>query len=54
MKVLEDNAALRQKLAGYNLGKLEFINFKTAEGVELNASDDQARPTSTRPKNTPC
>ncbi|NVO31597.1 S9 family peptidase [Hymenobacter lapidiphilus] len=38
VKVLEDNAALRQKLTGYNLGKLEFMNFKTAEGVELNAS----------------
>ncbi|RFP66185.1 S9 family peptidase [Hymenobacter lapidiphilus] len=38
VKVLEDNAALRQKLTGYNLGKLEFLNFKTAEGVELNAS----------------
>ncbi|SDY15053.1 S9 family peptidase [Hymenobacter psychrophilus] len=38
VKVLEDNAALRQKLAQYNLGKLEFLNFKTAEGVELNAS----------------
>ncbi|WP_139924962.1 S9 family peptidase [Hymenobacter sp. DG01] len=38
VKVLEDNAALRQKLTQYNLGKLEFISFKTAEGVELNAS----------------
>ena len=38
VKVLEDNAPLRQKLTGYNLGKLEFINFKTAEGVDLNAS----------------
>ncbi|GAB3299515.1 S9 family peptidase [Hymenobacter tenuis] len=38
VKVLEDNAKLRQKLTEYNLGKLEFINFKTAEGVELNAS----------------
>ncbi|SHK11207.1 S9 family peptidase [Hymenobacter psychrotolerans] len=38
VKTLEDNARLRQKLGDYNLGKLEFINFKTAEGVELNAS----------------
>ncbi|MBB4603208.1 dipeptidyl-peptidase-4 [Hymenobacter luteus] len=38
VKVLEDNAKLRQKLTEYNLGKLEFINFKTADGVELNAS----------------
>ncbi|RPD46147.1 S9 family peptidase [Hymenobacter sediminis] len=38
VKVLEDNAKLRQKLTEYNLGKLEFIKFKTAEGVELNAS----------------
>ena len=38
VKTLEDNAKLRQKLTDYNLGKLEFINFKTAEGVELNAS----------------
>ncbi|NVO85746.1 S9 family peptidase [Hymenobacter terrestris] len=38
VKVLEDNDALRQKLTGYTLSKLEFMNFKTAEGVELNAS----------------
>ncbi|MBX0292545.1 S9 family peptidase [Hymenobacter sp. HSC-4F20] len=38
VKVLEDNAKLREKLTQYNLGKLEFIKFKTAEGVELNAS----------------
>ncbi|MFD2784253.1 S9 family peptidase [Hymenobacter rubripertinctus] len=38
VKVLEDNDKLRRKLAEYNLGKLEFINFKTDEGVDLNAS----------------
>lgn len=36
VKVLEDNAALRQTLGQYNLGKLEFINFKNSEGVALN------------------
>jgi dipeptidyl-peptidase-4 len=38
VKTLEDNAKLRQKLTEYNLGKLEFITFKTDQGVELNAS----------------
>ncbi|MBD2769099.1 DPP IV N-terminal domain-containing protein [Hymenobacter sp. BT664] len=37
VKTLEDNAKLRQTLAQYNLGKLEFFTFKTSEGVELNA-----------------
>ncbi len=36
VKVLEDNAQLRQRLTEYNLGKLEFISFKTAEGTQLN------------------
>ncbi|TGE15661.1 S9 family peptidase [Hymenobacter elongatus] len=38
VKVLEDNAKLRQTLSQYNLGKLEFISFKTTEGVTLNGS----------------
>ncbi|SNR74148.1 S9 family peptidase [Hymenobacter mucosus] len=38
VKVLEDNAALRQKLTNFTFSKLEFINFKTASGVALNAS----------------
>ncbi|UYZ62111.1 S9 family peptidase [Hymenobacter weizhouensis] len=36
VKVLEDNAALRQKLTQVDLGKLEFISFRTAAGVQLN------------------
>jgi len=36
VKVLEDNTKLRQKLSEYNLGKLEFISFKTTEGTQLN------------------
>ena len=36
LKTLEDNAKLRQTLADYNLGKLEFIRFTTAEGTALN------------------
>ena len=38
VKVLEDNAKLRQTLAQYDLGKLEFFTFKTSEGTELNGS----------------
>ncbi|TGE20607.1 S9 family peptidase [Hymenobacter aquaticus] len=38
VKVLEDNTKLRQTLSQYNLGKLEFISFKTSEGVTLNGS----------------
>jgi dipeptidyl-peptidase-4 len=37
VKTLEDNAKLRQTLTQYDLGKLEFISFKTSEGVDLNA-----------------
>ena len=37
VKVLEDNAKLCQTLRQYDLGQLEFIKFKTSEGVELNA-----------------
>ncbi|OGX83740.1 peptidase S9 [Hymenobacter lapidarius] len=37
VKTLEDNAKLKQTLAQYDLGKLEFMTIKTAEGVELNA-----------------
>lgn len=36
IKVLEDNQALRDKLAGYEIAKKEFFTFKTSEGVELN------------------
>ncbi|QDA59952.1 S9 family peptidase [Hymenobacter jejuensis] len=38
VKVLEDNAPLRQTLTQYNLGKLDFFTFKTTEGVTLNGS----------------
>ncbi|WP_375416363.1 S9 family peptidase [uncultured Hymenobacter sp.] len=38
VKTLEDNAPLRQTLSQYNLGALEFISFKTSEGVQLNGS----------------
>jgi len=37
VKTLEDNAKLKQTLAQYDLGKLEFFTFKTSEGIELNA-----------------
>ncbi|GAA3979030.1 S9 family peptidase [Hymenobacter antarcticus] len=37
VKTLEDNAKLKQTLAQYDLGKLEFFSFKTSEGVDLNA-----------------
>ena len=36
LKMLEDNAALNQKLAGLNLGERKFFTFKTQDGVELN------------------
>ncbi|MET4107306.1 DPP IV N-terminal domain-containing protein [Hymenobacter sp. UYP22] len=36
VKVLEDNAKLREKLSQYNLATPEFFTFKTSEGVELN------------------
>ena len=38
VKTLEDNARLRETLAQYDLGKLEFFTFKTSEGTELNGS----------------
>ena len=38
VKTLEDNAKLRETLAQYDLGKLEFISFKTSDGTTLNAS----------------
>ncbi|PJJ48472.1 S9 family peptidase [Hymenobacter chitinivorans] len=38
VKVLEDNAKLRQTMSQYNLSKMEFISFKTSEGVTLNGS----------------
>lgn len=36
MRVLKDNARLKETLAKYNLSKKEFFKFKTTEGVELN------------------
>ena len=36
LKVLEDNAALRQKLAALRLGERKFFSFSTADGVQLN------------------
>ena len=36
VKVLEDNAALRQTLTQYDLGTHAFFTFKTSEGLELN------------------
>ena len=36
LKVLEDNAALRQKLASLKLGERKFFSFSTADGVQLN------------------
>lgn len=37
VKVLEDNAALKEKMKNYNLAKKEFFTFKNSEGTELNA-----------------
>lgn len=36
VRVMEDNAALREKIKGYELPTKEFFTFKTSEGVELN------------------
>lgn len=36
LKTLEDNSALRQKLAGLRLGERKFFTFTTADGVQLN------------------
>lgn len=35
LKVLEDNAALREKLSNYDTPKKEFFTFTTSEGVQL-------------------
>lgn len=37
LKVLEDNQALRDRLAGFALGKKEFMSFQTVDGTLLNA-----------------
>ena len=36
VKTLEDNAALRQKLASLQLGERKFFTFTTADGIQLN------------------
>ena len=36
LKTLEDNAALRQKLAGLKLGERKFFTFTTGDGIQLN------------------
>ena len=36
LKTLEDNAELKNKLAGLSLGERKFFTFKTQDGVELN------------------
>lgn len=36
LRVIEDNAKLKEILANYNLPKKEFFTFTTSEGVELN------------------
>ena len=36
IKTLEDNAALRQKLAGLRLGERKFFTFTTGDGIQLN------------------
>lgn len=38
VKVLEDNAALKQKMKDYGFVPQEFFSFKTSEGVELNGT----------------
>lgn len=35
-KTLQDNAALKQKIDGMNLAKIEFFQFQTQDGVDLN------------------
>jgi len=35
-RVLEDNAALKEKVKGYRISPKEFFTFKTSEGTELN------------------
>lgn len=37
LRVLQDNAALKERLAGYSYGKKEFFTVQTASGYELNA-----------------
>ncbi len=37
LRVLQDNAALKERLAQYAIGKKEFIKLQTASGLELNA-----------------
>jgi len=37
IRIIENNSDLKQKLAGADLSKKEFIKLKTGEGVELNA-----------------
>lgn len=36
LKNLQDNAALKQKIDGMNLAKIEFFQFQTQDGVDLN------------------
>ncbi len=36
IRILEDNAALKEKLKGVNISPKEFFKFTTSEGVELN------------------
>lgn len=36
IKVLEDNADLKNKMKNYNLSKKEFFTFKNTDGIELN------------------
>lgn len=35
-KTLQDNAPLKQKIVGMNLASIEFFNFQTQDGVDLN------------------
>lgn len=36
LRVIESNADLKRKIAGYDMPKKEFFSFKTSEGVDLN------------------
>lgn len=36
LKTLQDNAVLKQKIDGMNLAKIEFFQFQTQDGVDLN------------------
>jgi dipeptidyl-peptidase-4 len=54
VRTLEDNAALRGRLAGVARGAARFVRLPTRDGVPLDAVGDDARRTSTRAGATRC